>query len=172
MMMQMLAAGGVMPLTDNVRGADEDNPLGYYEFEPVKRTRDDPSWLDDAVGKAVKMAHLLLTDLPLDREYRVIFMRRNLDEVLASQQKMLARRNLAGGNLPPERLKQVFVQQLARLETWLNQQACFQRLNLSYNELLDAPATSAQTLIDFLELGDVGEQMVACVVPDLYRNRR
>ena len=64
MMMQMLQAGGIPILTDNVRQADDDNPRGYYEFEPVKRTKQDPSWLNAANGKAVKMVYLLLRDLP------------------------------------------------------------------------------------------------------------
>ena len=60
MMMQMLDRGGLDVLADGVRVADEDNPRGYYEFEPVKRTKQDDSWLTQAAGKAVKMVHLLL----------------------------------------------------------------------------------------------------------------
>ena len=75
-MMQMLAAGGVPLLIDQVRAADEDNPRGYYEFEPVKRTRQDSSWLESAVGKAIKMVHLLLYDLPPTYQYAVILMGR------------------------------------------------------------------------------------------------
>ena len=104
LMMQMLAAGGVELLIDQIRRADADNPRGYFELEAVKRTRQDASWLDDAAGKAVKVIHLLLRDLPDDREYRVVMMSRDLDEVLASQQAMLARSGKKGANLPPERL--------------------------------------------------------------------
>src|SRR5262245_41311102 len=91
LMMQMLAAGGMAVLTDELRGPDPDNPRGYYEFEPVKRTRHDPSWLVGAPGKAVKLVHLLLYDLPAEYSYRVIFMKRRLSEVLASQRAMLDR---------------------------------------------------------------------------------
>ena len=80
MMMQMIHNGGIPALTDEVRVADEDNPKGYFEFEPVKKTKEDPSWVPQAVGKVVKMVHLLLLDLPLEQSYRVIFMRRSLDE--------------------------------------------------------------------------------------------
>ena len=92
MMMQMLEAGGIEILSDGERQADDDNPKGYYELEAVKKTKDDASWVETATGKAVKMISQLMLDLPLDREYRVIFMRRDLQEILASQAKMLARR--------------------------------------------------------------------------------
>jgi len=89
MMMQMLDAGGVEVLTDNLRLPDEDNPKGYYEYEAVKATAEDPSWLDDAGGRAVKMVYRLLYDLPADRRYRVVFMKRDLEEVIKSQEVML-----------------------------------------------------------------------------------
>ena len=95
-MMQMLRAGGIPALTDEVRAADEDNPRGYLEFERVKRIKQDTAWLDEAAGKVVKMVHLLLYDLPPDRPYRIVFMRRDLDEVLASQRKMLDRQGKQG----------------------------------------------------------------------------
>ncbi len=43
MMMAMLEAGGVDILTDCLREADEDNPKGYFEFEPVKQLAQDRS---------------------------------------------------------------------------------------------------------------------------------
>ena len=91
MMMRMLAVGGIAPLTDGVRVPDTDNPHGYYEYEPVKRTKADDSWLGQAAGRAVKMVHLLLRDLPADRSYRVILMRRDLTEMVTSQRRMLER---------------------------------------------------------------------------------
>ena len=36
MMMSVLEAGGLEPLKDDIRAADEDNPRGYYELELVK----------------------------------------------------------------------------------------------------------------------------------------
>ena len=103
MMMQMLHAGGIPAVTDNIRLADKDNERGYYELEAVKRTKDDASWLRDAPGKAVKVIYLLLYDLPTDYTYRVIFMNRNLDEVLASQRAMLERRRAKRSQCVPGR---------------------------------------------------------------------
>ena len=91
LMMQMLAAGGVEVVTDHVRTADTDNPRGYYEFELVKKIKQDASWLPEARGKAVKMVSQLLYDLPAGEKYRIIFLERDLDEVLVSQEKMLER---------------------------------------------------------------------------------
>src|SRR5262245_48692621 len=85
MMLQMLSAGGLPILTDNIRAADEDNLLGYLEWEGVKSLKRDSSWVASAVGKCVKAIYCFLSDFPPGFDYRVIFMRRNLDEVLASQ---------------------------------------------------------------------------------------
>lgn len=88
MMMSMLEAGGMDVLTDGIRGADEDNPRGYYEFERVKQIEHDKGWLSDARGKAVKMVAALLKYLPPEYQYQVVFVRRNMDEVLASQRRI------------------------------------------------------------------------------------
>jgi len=92
MMMKMLEAGGMAVLTDNIRTADQDNPRGYYEFERVKQIEHDTAWLPEAQGKAVKMIAGLLKHLPADYVYKIIFMQRDMDEVLASQRQMLVRR--------------------------------------------------------------------------------
>ncbi|MBY0458847.1 MAG: hypothetical protein K2V38_16030, partial [Gemmataceae bacterium] len=91
LMMQLIHAGGVEALTDNIRAADTDNPRGYFEFERVKKVKDDAAWLPDARGKVVKMVSQLLYDLPPTETYRVVFMERDIDEVLDSQEKMLSR---------------------------------------------------------------------------------
>src|SRR5437660_12828449 len=91
LMMQMLENGGVPVVTDHIRTADTDNPRGYYEFEQVKKIKQDASWLPATRGKAVKMVSQLLYDLPTSERYKIIFMERDLDEVLASQEKMLER---------------------------------------------------------------------------------
>src|SRR5208282_6104712 len=88
LLMQMLCAGGLPVLTDGVRKADEDNPYGFYELEAVKRTKSDASWLSGATGRVVKMVYRLLYDLPPNRHYRVVFVRRRMEEILASQRTM------------------------------------------------------------------------------------
>lgn len=171
-MMQMLHAGGLPALTDGQRAADEDNPRGYYEFEAVKRIRTDRSWLDVAVGKVVKLVHLLLTELPASHEYRVVFMRRDLDEVLASQRKMLQRNGRAGGQLPDEQMKQMFARQVQSVLAWLSRQSNVRHIEIDYRQVIEAPREVAARVNAFLG-GSLDEaKMASAVEPSLYRNRR
>jgi hypothetical protein len=172
LMMQMLAAGGIEPLTDNHRAADEDNPRGYLEFERVKQIKHDKAWLDDAPGKVVKLVHLLLYELPPDRQYRVVFMRRNLDEVLASQRKMLTRQGRAGANVPDEQLRRVFEDQVKKVTAWLTSQANVKSTEVPYHDLVANPLPYAERLNQFLGGQMNIKAMVGAVDPRLYRNRR
>jgi hypothetical protein len=168
--MQMIAAGGIEPLTDNVRKADVDNPKGYLEFEPVKKTREDSSWVPTGVGRVVKMVYRLLYDLPPDFTYRVVFTRRKIEESLASQRKMLQR---LGKPAPPpdEKMLALFRKQLADCDAWLARQPNFSAVNVDYNQLVIEPRPFAEWISDFLDGLDV-EAMVAVVDPALYRNRK
>ncbi len=105
MMMQALKAGGIAPLADGQRTPDDDNPRGYYELECVKKIKTDDRFLDEGKGKSVKLIHLLVTHVPVRHNFRVLFMQRNIDEVLTSQTKMLARLGKKGGAIAPERSK-------------------------------------------------------------------
>jgi hypothetical protein len=171
MMMRMLEAGGVSPLTDHVRKPDEDNPLGYYEFEAVKQTKKDASWLQQAAGKAVKMVYRLLYDLPPDHRYRVLFMRRKLEEVIASQDVMLSRRGRRADTLSRDRLRGLFEEQLHEFERWVARQPNFQILDVSYNDVLADPRAAAQAVNQFLGGALNVEAMVKVVEPMLYRQR-
>jgi len=171
LIMQMLAAGGMPLLTDRIRQPDEDNPAGYYEFEPVKRTRNDGSWVPLATGKAVKVIYLLLMDLPLEYSYRVIFMRRNLDEVIRSQQTMLQRRGERGAALPPAEMKRIFQNQLEKIEAWLGKQPSFSVMFLDYGDVMNGPLAYAKKIRTFLEQELDVNAMAAVVRPELYRQR-
>jgi hypothetical protein len=171
MMMRMVDAGGVTALTDNIRRADEDNPRGYFEYEPVKKTKEDPSWLDHAGGRVVKMVYRLLYDLPPGREYRVIFMRRNLDEVVSSQDVMLSRRGRQSGDLSKEKLVGLFEQQLAEFDAWVAKHPNFKVLYVSYNDTLQDPAATVQGVNAFLGGQLDVANMSRVVEPILYRQR-
>jgi hypothetical protein len=171
MMMRMLTEGGIEPLIDHIREADEDNPRGYYEFEPVKKTKQDAGWVPQAVGKVVKMVHLILKDMPLDYHYRVILMRRHLDEVVKSQNAMLTRRGKETDTLPADRMKEIFQSQIKDVQNHMNQHADhFQWIEIDYNEALHDPKTAIENVNDFLKDLDT-EKMLAVVDPTLYRNR-
>lgn len=171
LMMQMLYAGGLTALTDDVRAADDDNPRGYFEYEPVKRTERDPSWLHHAEGKVVKAVYRLLYDFPSDRSYRVVFLRRDMDEVLASQAKMLERRGESPGSLPDADLRRVFEAELDEFDRWIAGQSNFEILYVDYRDVLSDPRAAAERISAFLgEELDLGA-MAAAVDPALYRNR-
>ncbi|MHC5007919.1 MAG: sulfotransferase domain-containing protein [Planctomycetota bacterium] len=171
LMMQMLDAGGLKAVTDKVRAGDDDNPRGYFELEAVKRTKNDPSWLDQVAGRVVKMVHVLLYDLPQDRGYRVLFMKRDLREVVRSQAVMLKRRGTAGANLTDEQLISAYEGQLAKIESWLADQPGFDVLYISYNDLMADPARAAADVNRFLGGSLDEEQMLSHVDPALYRQR-
>jgi hypothetical protein len=172
LLMQMLAAGGLPVLTDALRTPDPHNPRGYFELEAVKHTRTDPSWLAEAQGKAVKVVHLLLPSLPIDREYRVLFMQRELTEVLDSQRAMLTQQGRPVANLPDAKLREIFEKQLAEVRQWLARHPNFQVLELQHREVIAAPATAAEQVASFLG-GDLNQERMAAVVdPSLYRQRR
>jgi hypothetical protein len=170
-MMQMLGAGGLELLTDGCRRADRDNPRGYFEYEPVKRLPVDVSWIDDAVGRAVKVVHALVHELPVGPEYRVLLMRRDLREVVASQRTMLARR---GGSLQvlwEERLVELLRLQLENLERWLISRPDFALQRVDYNALLADPLDVAASVDAFLGGGLDVDDMVAVVEPALWHQR-
>jgi LPS sulfotransferase NodH len=171
LMMQMLDRGGIEIVTDHVRTADADNPRGYYEFEPVKAIERDASWLPAARGKAVKMVSFLLYHLPPTERYRFILMERNLDEVLASQEKMLQRlgRNAAASR---DEMKRSFELHLAGLNRWLARQSHAAVLRISYHELMATPQAQALRLCDFLDRQVNADRMLAAIDPQLYRNRQ
>jgi hypothetical protein len=171
LMMQILAAGGMPILTDGQRVADPDNLRGYFEFEAVKETKRNPAWLTDAVGRAVKMVHVLLYDLPAGYSYRVILMKRKLEEVLASQRVMLDRQGKKGANLSPAQLAVIYQKQLSQLEDWLSKQDHFRALTVSYNDLVAEPREPVQAINEFLDGGLDVEAMCRVVEPGLYRQR-
>jgi hypothetical protein len=144
-MMQMLEAGGIPALTDGVRAPDRDNPRGYLEFEAVRRTRQDPSWVAQAEGKAVKIVYVLLRDLPPGCTYRVIMMRRDMREVIRSQRSMLERAGHAGAGVSDERMAAIFEEEMKSTGEWLSHQPGFDVLEVDYGDcLLSAPAVAAR----------------------------
>jgi hypothetical protein len=172
LVMQMLAAGGLPALSDGARGPDADNPRGYFEFEPAKRLARDAAWLALAPGRAVKLAHTLVASLPTGFFYRVLLVRRRLDEVLASQRVMLARSGAAPDPAEDARLLRAFEAQLARLERELAGRENVAWLALEHAELLRAPALAAARIDHFLGGGLDAAAMAACVDPALHRQRR
>ena len=150
MMMKMLESGGIAPLTDNIRTADEDNPKGYFEFERVKQIERDTAWLDDARGRVVKLISALLKHLPPTYRYRIIFMRRAMPEILASQRQMLIRRGEPADKVPDDKMAAMFEKHLAQVEAWLAAQPNIETIYVSYNEVVQDPRPHAERINGFL----------------------
>ncbi len=172
MMMKMLEAGGVPLLTDHLRTADEDNPKGYFEFERVKQLpKGDIAWLSEARGKAVKIISALLEHLPATYEYRVIFMRRDLKEVLASQRKMLIRRGEDPDKVDEQELLRLFQKHIRQVQRWLGQQPNIKMLEVPYNALIQDPIPYVHQINTFLGGALNEDAMIRVIDPALYRNR-
>jgi len=172
MVMKMLEAGGLPVLTDGLRTADEDNPRGYYEVERVKNlaTERDTGWLTEARGKGIKVISYLLKSLPSSFNYKVVFIRREMEEVLASQRKMLARRGETE-ETPPERMRALFEDDLWRASYQLKRRPEFETIELHYSAVLARPLEEARRLAAFVGVGLDVEAMATAVDPQLYRNR-
>lgn len=171
-MMQMAQAGGLRVLTDGLRAPDEHNPRGYFEDERVKHSRTDLSWLDEARGAVVKMVCLLLPYLPADRKYQVIFMLRDVEEVLVSQRVMLQRQGRPTASLTDTALAGVFKNQVAAARRWLAEQPNFRVLYVNYRDLIDAPGKTAGQVNAFLGGNLAVTQMAGVVSPALYHQRK
>ncbi|MGC2423983.1 MAG: sulfotransferase domain-containing protein [Nitrospirota bacterium] len=171
MMMKMLEAGGMGVVTDNIRQADISNPEGYYEFEKVKEIKEDISWLAGAQGKVFKMVSMLLYDLPKDFHFKVVFMERDLDEVLISQRKMLDMIGKTGGGKDDAETKARYMRHIAGMKKWLAEQPNFDVLYMDYGELIAFPHESARKLARFFGNSLNVSKMASVIKPELYRNR-
>jgi chemotaxis response regulator CheB len=173
MAMKMLVAGGLEAVTDEIRTADEDNPKGYYEDERVKdlAQMDDKSWLARGRGKAIKVISFLLKELPASNNYKVVFMRRDIEEILASQQKMLDRRGETN-QTEDEKMATLFEGDLFRARYLMKHNTQFEFLEVHYRQALEDPITAATAIAEFLDMGLDVDEMVGVVDPELYRNRK
>jgi len=172
MAMKMLEAGGVELAVDGIRTADEDNPKGYYELERVKDLDKpgDKSWLRETRGKGVKIISFLLKDLPRENRYKVLFMTRHLDEVLASQTKMLDRRG-EDTETQDDRMRDLYENHLLQVKGMLSRKENFEALYIHYSDVLADGRPHAEKIAAFLGGGLDVDAMAAVVDQALYRNR-
>jgi hypothetical protein len=173
MAMKMLEAGGLELVVDNIRTADEDNPKGYYEDERVKdlAEMEEKGWLREARGKVIKVVSSLLNYLPTDNAYKVVFLRRNLHEVLASQTKMLDRRD-EQSHTEDQELLQMYASHLEKVEFQLRFRPNFEAIYVNYSDVVADPAREARRIAGFVGGGLDVDRMAGAVDGSLYRNRR
>jgi hypothetical protein len=174
MMMKMLQAGGMEIMTDGGRGADIDNPKGYFEYERTKHLEKetDKSYIGEGRGKALKVISFLIKDLPDDNDYKVIFMRRDLDEVLASQDKMIQRLGTADSTADAEAMKEAYRNDIVRARLLCKKRPNFELIEVNYRSTIEDPAETARKVNAFLGHRLDEEAMRAAVDESLYRNRR
>ena len=173
MMMQMLDVSGREIFTDGARSSDESNPRGYYEHEQVKSLARNKKWLPEAEGKTVKVIAHLLKHLPQIYRYRVVFMERDVYEVVASQQKMLVRqgRQIVEDTLPLNLVRQ-YEKTLAEVKQWAADQPNVEILYVSHADVIRAPLLQAMLVNDFFD-GELQPDLMANVVDgQLYRSRK
>lgn len=171
LMMQMLVAGGMQPLSDGERKADGDNPRGYLEWERIKQLPTDPGCIAEAEGKVVKVISRLLLALPPRHEYRVVFMQRPLPEVLASQDAMMRRRGTYKEGADPAVIAAAFEKHLKEVYAWLENKPYVRSLLVPYREVLQSPKQISERVIEFIGLPLDLEAMCTPVDNSLYRNR-
>ena len=173
MLMKMLESGGMEILTDSERAADIDNPKGYFEYARVKDLTEetDKSWVRDARGKVLKVISHLLEALPDDNFYRVIFMRRDLDEVLASQNKMIHRLGTTDTTATEAAMKEAYRNDIVRTRLLCRNRQNFELIEIGYKPTIEDPAMTARSVNAFVG-GHLNEAaMREAVDASLYRNR-
>jgi len=171
MMMKMLSSGGLPVVMDSIRQADEDNPNGYFEIELSKKLKDgEVNWVYEASGKVVKVISYLLEYLPKDLNYYVVFMDREIKEILASQHKMLERRN-EKSLISDEEMTAQYNDHLRSVKYWLPRQPNVRVLYVSYNSMVNQPEELCDSIVNFLELPLDVKTMCEVPNPSLYRNR-
>ncbi|MFN2145758.1 MAG: sulfotransferase [Anaerolineales bacterium] len=173
LMMMMLDAAGIPPMQDHVRTADVDNPKGYYEYERVKDMPDgDIAWVKDARGKSVKVITALLKHLPSKFHYDVVIMRREMDEILASQKKMLERRGEDPDKVSDQEMADLFGKHFGQVMDWVRQQKNIRFVEVSYNDLLTSPEEEIEKVNQFLGGQLDTDAMLNKIDPGLYRQRK
>lgn len=94
-------------------------------------------------------------------------MTRDLDEVLASQDKMLGR----AGSKPQVGVRESFEKELIKLDQRMEQEPGFDVVKIVYKDVIEKPEDAAKVIAEFLgEELDI-EAMTSQVEAKLYRNR-
>jgi tetratricopeptide (TPR) repeat protein len=167
LMMQMLDKGGVDILQDQLREADISNPKGYYEYKPVMSLYKDNTWLSKGQDKAVKVVAPLLKYLDSTLRYKIIFMRRDLNEIIQSQQKMIGKSEQEF----PVTLYNKYQKLLANVTLWDKSEPGVEILYVNYTDVLENPASELARIEKFLGVAVNKQEMINCVDVSLYRNR-
>jgi hypothetical protein len=172
LMMQMLHAGGMPVLTDNLRAPDDNNPQGFLEYEKVKALKKDNTWMGEAEGKVVKIVSHLLPSMDMKYRYRIVFMARDVEEVVRSQASMLERLGKTQAQAPTELLLAHYSKHLKEIREWLGSQPNVEVLYVNHRDAVTHTAVEVKRINDFLGGGLDTARMIAIIKPSLYRERK
>ena len=167
LMMQMLDKGGVEILTDNNRKQDQSNPKGYYEYDPVMAIHKDNTWIHLAKDKGLKVVAPLLKFLDPKYRYKIIFMTRDLNEVVKSQQKMIGKDT----ETLPVQLLEAYKKQLKIADSWKNKEPGVELVYVDYKDTLNDTEAIIKKVESFIGYDLNKNEMMACVDKSLYRNK-
>ncbi len=167
LMMQILEAAGLPTFTDGKRTPDESNQKGYYEHDQVAglMNQTDTTWLHQAKGHSLKVVAPLLSKLPKELKYRVLFMERNIQDVLQSQSTMLTRLGKKSGT---GNIEKAYHQQVEAAKTWLHDQN-IPAISIPFEDLVHTPAPLLQNISTFLGLPHPSEAMEQAINPQMHR---
>ncbi|NQY67226.1 MAG: alkaline phosphatase family protein [Flavobacteriales bacterium] len=171
MMMQMLEKGGHEMFVDGERSADESNPKGYLEHEAVKRLARDATWLEDVGEGAVKIISHLLRNLPVKYNYKIVFMLRDVEEVVTSQNEMLKRDGKSKGDAYPMNIDLAFRKNLENIETWVKKNQNIDILYVNHIDVLADPLANAKKVNAFLGKTMDVKEMASVVDKSLHRSK-
>jgi predicted AlkP superfamily phosphohydrolase/phosphomutase/tetratricopeptide (TPR) repeat protein len=167
LMMQMLEKGGVEILKDDKREADISNPKGYFEYEPVMSLYKDNSWLGRGQNKAVKIVAPLLKFLDPKYRYKILFMNRDLNEIIQSQQKMLGKSE----DVFPVKIYNEFQKLLVNVNSWNKKEPGVEILFVDHKEIFSNPMAIIDEVEKFIGVNLRKEEMSKVIDVSLYRTK-
>jgi hypothetical protein len=166
LMMQMLHMGGLPVAFDDSRPADEHNPRGYYELAEgkiINRLMEGNFDLQSYKGYIIKVTAYGLKFLP-ESNYKIVYMRRNIDEVLKSMRKM-------GADIETEKDRKLF-SKLDRFSLELmRSRHDMEHITVNYRDLLEHPRSEIERVSRFLGKTFDVDAAIGAVDPSLYRSR-
>jgi hypothetical protein len=98
-------------------------------------------------------------------------MQRDMQEILASQKKMLDRLGQTNKAVSEAVLARKFESHLQKVTEWIAGQKNMECLSVTYKNVLEDPLPWAQAIQQFLQHPLNIENMVSVIDPALYRNR-
>jgi hypothetical protein len=162
MMMKMLEAGGLPVLVDADNPSTDNHPGGRYEYKLARMmSKGANEWITDAKGKVVKILLHSLYNLPDTFQYKVVFMQRNIYEVIASQTKM----GILSGN------DYIYTNMILQFNHWLKSKTTIEILFVNYNDLMKQSAPIIANVADFIGQDLNTGKMAKVPKKKLYRNR-